>query len=196
MTAPETVTTTADLLHCIRDAYEAYAAAIAALPAGMLTRGDTCGAWSVRDVMAHIGADEQWMAGQLEALQSGVPPTGEACYGEEAPVPTDIDLSTQDGRNAWQYQRLRGLSLDEVRKMAADAHARLLATTESFLDGQLSEKLTIAEMGTAGWIRRPNSGEQAWPLWEWLRGVTYHHYAEHAGMIRAAVPKSAPAQSK
>jgi hypothetical protein len=38
-------------------------------------------------------------------------------------------------------------------------------------------------LGTTGWIRPPQEGEQAFPLWQWLRGVTYQHYTEHTGAI-------------
>jgi len=92
----------------------------------------------------------------------------------------------EDGRNAWQRERLRGLSLDDVRAMARESHARLLAVISTFEDAQVSDLLAIAELKTVAWIRSPKEGEQAYPLWEWLRGVTYKHYEEHADMIRNA----------
>ena len=182
MTQP--VTTRADLLGRSHDAYRDFSAAVAAIPSGMLTTPGTIGTWSVRDVIAHVGADEQWMAGQLEALQSNSLPTPKTCYGDDTPPPADMDWNSQDARNAWQRERLRDLSLDEVRSMAAEAHARLLAVIATLDDAQLAEDLTIGENGTVGQIRRPNAGEQAWPLWQWLRGVTYAHYADHADALR------------
>jgi hypothetical protein len=95
-------------------------------------------------------------------------------------------LDTQDDRNAWQYERLRGLSLGDVREMAAAAHTRLLAAIESFSGDEFSEELTIVNLGTQGHIRKRGEGEAGWPLWEWLRGVTYHHYSDHSEAIRAA----------
>jgi hypothetical protein len=131
-----------------------------------------------------VGADQRWMAGQLEALRAGEQPTALSCYGSEEPLPEGMELITQDGRNAWQRERLRGLSLDEVRKMGAESHARLIAVVEAFSDADLAEELTIANLGTQGWIRQRAEGEQGWPLWQWLRGVTYHHYAEHTRELR------------
>ncbi|MEX2158578.1 MAG: ClbS/DfsB family four-helix bundle protein [Dehalococcoidia bacterium] len=174
----------AGLLARVRDAYADYTAAIDAVSEDELTT-PAIASWSVRDVMAHVGADEQWLAGQLEA-QAGIPPTALSCYGSEEYATASVDLTTQDARNAWQYERLRGLTLDEVRDMAATGHARLMAAIESFPDEQLAETLTIAQLETMGHIRKPAAGEQGWPLWEWLRGVTYHHYADHAAAIRAA----------
>ena len=169
----------------IDEAYADFSAAIAAFSNEQLMAAGTIGSWSVRDVIAHVGGDERWMAGQLEALQAGALPTALSCYGDDRQVPDGIDLGSQDGRNAWQHERLRGLSLDEVRAMAAEGHARLIAAIESFSGEQLSEELAIVSLGTTGHIRKRNDGEVGWPLWEWLRGVTYHHYAGHAGAIRA-----------
>ena len=192
MTQAPVPLTHAELLARVRETYDDYSAAIAAIPEDTLTAPGTLGAWSVRDVIAHVGADQQWMAGQLEALLAAEPPTAQACYGTDDPLPAGIDLSTQDARNAWQRERLRGLSLDEVREMAAGGHARLIAVIESLSDAQLAEELTIADLGTVGWVRRPAAGETAWPLWEWLRGVTYQHYPDHTTALRALVaPRSA-----
>ena len=181
--------THAGLLDRVRDAYEDYSAAIEAVPEDKLTTAAT-GSWSVRDVMAHVGADEQWMAGQLEALQAGIPPTALSCYGSEEYARVEVELTTQDARNAWQYERLRGLSLAEVRDMAASGHARLMNAIESFSDEQLAEKLTIAQLETMGHIRKRRDGEQGWPLWEWLRGVTFHHYADHTAAIETVATSS------
>jgi hypothetical protein len=177
--------TTSNFLRLVDDAYADLAAAIAAIPDETLTIPGTIGDWSARDVIAHIGGDERWMAGQLEALRAGEQPTALSCYGSDEPLPAGADLITQDGRNAWQYERLKSLSLDEVRSMAAESHARLIAVVEAFPDAKLADELTIANLGTQGWIRRREEGEQGWPLWQWLRGVTYQHYADHTEALRA-----------
>jgi len=178
--------TVADLLTRVRAAYADFAAAIGRLSDDQLLALNAVGSWSVRDAIAHVGADERWMAGQLEAIHTNELPTALGCYGSDELAAPDIDLSTQDGRNAWQYERLRGLSLDEVRSLAAEGHARLLAAIERFQDGHLTEEFTIADLGTMGHIRPRKEGEQGWPLWQWLRGVTYHHYDDHATGIREA----------
>jgi uncharacterized protein (TIGR03083 family) len=182
--APEPAPTSAELLKHVRESYAEYSDAVAAIPEETLTAPGTLDDWSVRDVIAHVGADQRWMAGQLEALLAGEQPTAMSCYSSDEPLPAGADLSTQDGRNAWQRERLRGLSLDDVRTMVAESHERLLAVIESFSDEQLAEELTIANLGTVGWVRRPEEGEQGWPLWQWLRGVTYYHYAEHTAALR------------
>jgi len=182
----EATSTISEVLQSSREAFDDFSSAIDALSNDEITKANTIGSWSVRDVMAHIGGDELWMAGQLEALRFEQMPSELSCYGVEAPAVGDIELSTQDGRNAWQRERLlRSLSLDDVRRMAREAHARLLAVISAFDDAQLAEPLTIANLKTVGWIRKPKAGEQAWPLWQWLRGVTFQHYREHTEQIRA-----------
>jgi hypothetical protein len=187
----DTVPTTIDqFLVQVRGAFAEYEAAIASVPETLLTKAGTIGTWSVRDVMAHVGADQQWMAGQLEALRAGEEPTAMSCYGSDDPLPKGMTLNTQDERNTWQYERLRGLSLDEVRELASTGHARLIAAIESFRDEQLADVLTIANLGTQGHIRQPVAGEQGWPLWQWLAGVTYGHYGDHVESIRAVAARS------
>jgi hypothetical protein len=72
------------------------------------------------------------------------------------------------------------------RTLAATSHARLLAAIESFADAELGLELTIVDLSTTGHVRPRGEGEQGWPLWQWLRGVTYQHYADHTRDIRAA----------
>jgi hypothetical protein len=177
-------TTISALLDRIDRAHDEYESAIAAISDDCLLAPNTIGTWSVRDVMAHVGGDQRWMAGQLEALRAGEEPTSQSCYGDDLPQP-EGDWSSQDARNAWQRERFAALSLAEVRSMAAEAHERLIAAIKSFTDGQLSDKLAIANLGTTAHIRPAKNGEQGWPLVEWIGGVTYRHYAEHLEDIRA-----------
>jgi hypothetical protein len=185
----DTPTTISALLDRIDAAHAEFESAIAAIPDERLLAPNTIGTWSVRDVMAHVGGDQRWMAGQLEALRDGTLPTSRSCYGDDLPPP-EGDWSSQDARNAWQRERFGALSLDEVRSMAAEAHERLIAAIRSFTDEQLSDKLAIANLGTTAHIRPAKEGEHGWPLVEWIGGVTYRHYAEHLGDIRAV--KSSP----
>lgn len=181
----ESIETVAELVARVHESYADFKDAIAALPEDTLTTRGVIGEWSVRDVIAHVGADQLWMAGQMEALHFGTLPTVASCYGIDAPPPAGMDWNSQDARNAWQRERLRDLSLEDVRAMAAEAHARLLAAITLLQDDQLAEPRAIGELGTVGHIRKPCDGETAWPLWEWLRGVTYHHYADHAEALGA-----------
>ena len=75
-----------ELLELAREAYREYSDAIEAIPEDRrLELGAVGDGWNVRDVIAHVGADEMWMSGQLEALIASVEPTAESCYGGEPP---------------------------------------------------------------------------------------------------------------
>ncbi len=185
MTGMESVASVAHLIERARDVYADFSAAIAAVPEGTLTTPGSIGEWSVRDVIAHVGADELWMAGQLEAMRFGNLPTVASCYGIDKPPPAGMDWNSQDARNAWQHDRLRDLSLDDVRAMAREAHERLLAVISTLRDAQLADEIAIGQLGTVGLLRKPKAGEQAWPLEQWIGGVTYRHYADHAEALRA-----------
>jgi hypothetical protein len=175
-----------ELLRLARDAHGEYEDAIAAVPDDrMLERGAVGEGWSVRDVMAHVGADEMWMAGQLEALAADTEPTAESCYGGEPPPPADFDLSTQDGRNAWQYARLRDMTLEDVRAMSKAAHARLMAAIQAMSEDVYEGELAIVPLGLVNRLIPSQAGEQAFPVWQWLRGVTFHHYNHHSADIIA-----------
>jgi hypothetical protein len=179
------IATTQELLQRIGATYDELKAAVSAFSDDDTTKPNVIGDWSVRDVVAHIGGDEMWMAGQLEALRSEMLPSALSCYGIDQPPPPNMDWS-QDGRNAWQRERLKDLSLDDTRAMAREAHRRLLTVIAAFRDQDLMMPLAIAELNTVAWIRPPEQGEQTFPLWQWIRGVTYQHYAEHSHDIRNA----------
>lgn len=177
--------TKGELLRLAGEAYTEYLDAIANVPEDrLLERGAIGDGWSVRDVMAHVAADEMWMAGQLEALASGKEPTAESCYGGEPPPPVEFNMSTQEGRNAWQYERLRDKSLHDVRVAMPASHARLLAAIAALDDDVYSGALTIVPLGTVSRLIASAAGEQAYPVWQWLCGVTFHHYGDHARDIR------------
>jgi hypothetical protein len=175
--------TVSALVDRINTAHTEFTSTLSEIPDDRLLAPNTIGTWSVRDVMAHVGGDQRWMAGQLEALHAGELPTSQSCYGDDLAPPENMDWS-QDGRNAWQRERFSSLSLDEVRSMARESHERLVAVIESFTDDQLAEKLAIANLGTTAHIRPAKDGEQGWPLVEWIGGVTYRHYGEHLEDIR------------
>lgn len=84
------------------------------------------GAWSVRDLIAHV---TWWDAEALDHLPTvlggGTPPRYSELYGGI------------DAFNALKTEEKRGLSLDEVRREAGETHQRLLA----YLRGIPVEKL-------------------------------------------------------
>lgn len=175
-----------ELLAAIDASFAEFEDAVSAVPAALVEAPGAGGDWTARQVVAHVGADEQWLAGQLAALRRGQPPTSDECYGPDAGTPpAGIDLATQDGRNAWQARRLAALTVDDARKLLAAGRANLLAELRKLVPAELDRPLTIADHGAVGWIRPPQDDEPAWPLERWISGATLHHHHDHAAQVRA-----------
>ena len=93
----DVITSHAELLDRIRVAYDDYSNLIGTFSESALTKEATVGTWSVRDVIVHIGGDERWMAGQLEALRS-----------ENSPLRSPATASTCRHRQTWTGARTDG----------------------------------------------------------------------------------------
>ena len=85
-----------------------------------------CGAWSIRDLIAHVTWwDVEAITHLPIVLEGGTPPRYSVTYGGI------------DAFNAMKTEEKRGLSLTEVRREAEETHARLLA----YLRGAPAERL-------------------------------------------------------
>jgi len=175
-----------ELLTAIDASFAEFQDAVSAVPAALVETPGAAGDWTTRQVVAHVGADELWLAGQLAALRPGDPPTSDECYGPDAGTPPDgIDLATQDGRNAWQALRLAALTAGDARELLASGHGTLMAELRQLSDDDLGRPLTIAGNGAVGWIRPAANGEFSATLERWVTGATTHHHHEHAALVRA-----------
>jgi len=107
--------------------------------------------------------------------------------GDESPPPIDIDLSTQDGRNEWQYRRNQGLSLDAVRQRSREWRARVRAAIEAISEEEFQSLYTFDASRPPGRIRPAieDTDQFAIPLWQLVGGSTWQHYEQHAADIRA-----------
>jgi hypothetical protein len=134
-------------------AWEDFHAAYAGLPEDELMIPGVCGDWSIRDLIAHV---TWWDAEALKhlplVLEGGTPPRYSVTY------------CGIDAFNAMKTEEKRGLSLDDVRREAAETHRRLT----DYLQGVPLEKL----QGNSRFTHR-------------LRLDTYGHYPIHAKDIRA-----------
>jgi hypothetical protein len=183
------VTTRADILERSRTAADAFDEALAALTDAQITAQAVEGGWSARDVLAHLAANHRWMVGQLEAAAEGRVPTAMECFGtDEAPDPA-LDLATQDGRNAAQFERNRSRALDEIRQALVDYRARLFGLIDAMPESAFEQSYTLAPNLHVGQLRRAGEGEFGFPLWQWLRGETWHHYEDHVEDVRAAATR-------
>ena len=144
-----------ELLHEIESGRKALDEALARLaPEQMQVDNALYGAWSVKDLLVHLGFWEQRAAVIFAALQHG------------DTVPNLLGGTNLDEVNARAYAAGHALPLEQVQADEKAAYVFLLRLTEVATESDLFD----ADRFT--WT-------QGRPFWEWLEGNSYGHYAEH-----------------
>ena len=119
------------------------------------------GAWTRRDLVAHIEWWERHSANVVTALRDG-----------RDPYPTDEPFDL-DARNARTFEESRGRSAADVRSGEAAAWTALLGAIEAASEADLFEPARFAWTG----------GD---PLVEIVHGDTDRHWAEHLPLLGPA----------
>jgi hypothetical protein len=83
------------------------------------------GAWSMKDIVAHLTGWNRWLVARLQAAQRRQP---------EPLPPWPAHLQTEDEINAWIYESNRGRSVREVLDETHQTYQQLLAVIESLPD--------------------------------------------------------------
>lgn len=136
----EAPTSKAELLERMRTRRAEWDALIGQIPETVLTQPVMSESWSVKDLMAHVAAYENWMAAQIRAANEGRAPTNRELYGVDDPPAA---LSGADGwdldrQNAAIYAQHKDVPLSEVREFAARAFHDLLAAVEGVSEDDLA----------------------------------------------------------
>src|SRR5438309_6855823 len=114
------------LLKRLDTAWAAFKESYAGLSDAQLMEPGVTGAWSVRDILAHVTTWEEEALNHLPLiLKGGTPPRYSVRYG-------GIDVF-----NARMTEQKRSLSLSEVRAQLAATHGRLVDFIQSALEHQL-----------------------------------------------------------
>jgi hypothetical protein len=121
------------------------------------------GAWSRRDVLAHLEAWERRVAALFETLRSGADP-GAVSDGEE----TDV-------LNARFFEEGRHRTLADVRRGEEDAYQSLARLVEDAPEDDLFDPERFA------WT-------EGRPFCDWILGNTAEHYAEHLDQLAPPMP--------
>jgi hypothetical protein len=108
------------LLKRLDRAWEAFKQSYAGLPDAELLEPGVTGAWSVKDIIAHVTWWEEEALKHLPLiLAGGRPPRYSVTYGGI------------DAFNAWMTEQRKDLSLAEVLRQRDEVHDRLVAFIES-----------------------------------------------------------------
>ena len=111
----------ADLLAELKSENEAYESLLAQIGEERMDEPGAAGAWSIKDVVAHLAAWRRRTVGRLEAAARGEP--------EPAP-PWPADLHDDDEINAWFHARDRAKSVPEVLAESRRVFQQLLSAIE------------------------------------------------------------------
>ena len=160
-----------ELLERMRAGREEWDALIAQIPESVRAEPALAGGWSVKDLIAHVAADEQWTAAHIRAANEDRAPTNEELYGVDE-MPDDPEGWDLDRQNAAIHTRYKEVPLAEVMTFSRQAFADLVAAVEG-----VSEE-DIARTGAQTW-----TGDTT--LLEIIPGQCYEHYAQHAGELRS-----------
>jgi hypothetical protein len=117
------------LLKRLDTAWEAFKASYAGLSDSQLLEPGVTGAWSVRDILAHVTTWEEEALKYLPLiLEGGKPPRYSVSYGGI------------DAFNARMTEQKSGLSLAEVLAQLDDKHHRLVGLIQSVPEDQFTRE--------------------------------------------------------
>ena len=135
-----------------------------------MTIKGVAGSWSIKDIIAHIGAYEQYIADRLNEIATGTSYTTckthnalDAFLDEFGYPDFGSPLLDDDTANAWVYEKYRNIPLEEIVAQELQAFNSIVSGLET-----MPEEL----------IKRHN-------LFDRVADNTYHHYREHIKGIRS-----------
>ena len=141
------------------------------IPESVRTEPALAGGWSVKDLIAHVAAYENWTAAQIRAANEDRAPTDRELYGVEA-MPDDPEGWDLDRQNVAIYAQYKETPLAEVMTFSHQAFADLVAAVEAVSDEGLA-----------------NTGAHAWTedstLLEIIPSQCYAHYELHADELKS-----------
>jgi hypothetical protein len=155
--------TKSELLAQIRAERDLLEKTLASLTLEQMLQPGASGAWTVKDVLAHISASERCMIRWTGSHLRGEPP--------EVPQPWDVERM-----NADTYAQVKDKPLAEVLEEFRASYRDSLALVESLSEEQLQTEYTDTwPMGT---------------LWTGVAANMNWHYKEHREAIEAGLKKT------
>ena len=135
-----------------------------------MTMKGVTGAWSIKDIIAHIWAYEQYIADRLHEISHGesyVPCRTQnalEAFADHFGYPDfGSPLVDDDTPNAWVYEKFRNVSLEEIVAQELQAFTSIVTALETM----------------------PEETIQHHNLYGRVADNTYHHYRTHIRDIKA-----------
>lgn len=114
-----------ELLNWLQREYQNWEALLDRIGLARMHQPGVNGAWSMKDVVAHLSGWNRWLVMRLQAAGRGKP---------EPLPPWPVDLQTDDEINAWIYESNRERTLREILDETRQVHQELLAVIEGLPD--------------------------------------------------------------
>ena len=120
----------ADLLSELNVEYQGWERLLAEIGEDRMDEASAAGAWSIKDVVAHLTAWRRRTVGRLEAVAQGQP----------EPKPTwPAELTEDDDINAWFHARDRDKSVSAVLSEARRVFQQLVSAIEKLPEDKLAD---------------------------------------------------------
>jgi len=146
------------LLLTIRNARRTWDVLVASVPHADMTRPGVAGAWSLKDVIAHIVWHERQMIGMLHA---------------HAFTGSPLWLLPLHERNAAIYEENRNRTIEDVQEDARVTFMQLLVALKGVSDDDLADPAAFPGM------------PPQWQPWQIIAQNTYEHYRHHTEDVRS-----------
>ncbi len=131
--------------------------------------GGVSGAWSTRDVLAHVMAHEQYLADRLQQIQQGeaLPPCQsyeelETFFDDFGYPDFESSLLTEQSANAWVIEKYKNTPFKDLIVLELHAYDSIYESVMTLSEQQL----------------------EAHNLFPVIADYTYKHYQQHAADIR------------
>jgi len=151
------------LLQSIQSEREVLAATLAQVREDQMDEPGVCGAWSVKDVLAHIVAWEELMVRCLRGIQDLTVP---------GLVPYGISDDALDELNGQIREENRGKPLDQVLKEFERSYEESVTAVEETSEEELLAIGRVEGLGNE-------------PLWHMVAANTCWHYRDHRELLEA-----------
>ena len=104
------------------------------VPPERMTEPGACGWWTVKDVLAHLAVENDWLALQLERRARGEVPSPQELQRNQ-----ELGLADNQTRNTYYAQQNKDLDLAYVRDWDRRANERLLVALAALPESRLLE---------------------------------------------------------
>ncbi len=163
--------TKAELLTQIEHSRNELAAYLQTLSDAQLTRQTDAAGWTVKDHLIHMATWEEDMC----VLLAG------GCRWEALNIEKGLLLADDwDTINGIIQKRRQAMPLPDAMKMFQDNHRRLMEALQPLSDDDLERPYRFYQ---------PDSPLE-YPVFGWIKGCTYQHFAEHLAWIKVLVSGS------